>query len=153
MLLKQVVSLKAKTNGHFCELRLFNGKENDQKLLIARENALDLSASVSVLRRGSIFIFSEGEEETTIEIVDRNLGKVNRFETLIRHSTDYASDHDDSDTEAYLSDTCSEISNFSFTSNVTTASQRRRGTNRNRAPTQRPLSMVAEHNLTDYGVF
>ena len=74
----------------------------------ARENALDLSASVSVLRRGSIFIFSEGEEvcnsqlswlllnrkETTIEIVDRNLGKVNRFETLIRHLTDYASDND-----------------------------------------------------------
>merc|ERR1712037_114195 len=153
MLLERVCTLKAKINGRACDLRIFKQK-NQEKILLVKDVALNSTSQVDVLRHGAFFTFSEDNEGVTVEVTEKNLAAVNRFETLIRQVTNYDSDDDDdADTEAYLSDTCSEISNFSFTSNITTASTRRRMSNTSVSSTRRPLSMISERELTEYGTF
>lgn len=67
----------------------------------------------------------------------------------------------DSDTEVYMSDTCSEISNFSFSSRISNMSTGSKASTRSKRERKRngssskrkPLVSIKEADVTNYGVF
>ena len=102
--------------------------------------AIEIFEDTKVSHEDDVFQISCDQIHFKLKLASRRLEDRNRFETLLRAKTDYNRwltqfyDHflevkillsaSDAETEAYISDTCSEISGFSMSSRTSVNSRR-----------------------------
>merc|ERR1712113_1331413 len=98
-------------------MRIFRHEDLDLVLLTISDHAIELNDYVQVDKIEECLYAIECGENEFIEIKIQDKPEViYQFETIIRANTDYASDAESDDTDAYMSDTGSQISTYSCNS-------------------------------------
>merc|ERR1739838_658062 len=106
-------------------LRIYEQREQNVYMMTIGDYAILMCETTQIDKIEDGFYAIEYDENKFIEVKLPNKPEVLfHFETLIRSKTDYASGDESDNTEAYMSDAGSEISNFSMDSRLSLTSTR-----------------------------